>query len=92
MLTLPEFLSALRTEGLNPTQCTLVGADLDSWAAAIAATPFATSRREAISPVLADAVARLGARKFARGEAVDALHLEANYVRRSDAELLWKEK
>ena len=42
--------------------------------------------------MLADAVARLGARKFARGEVVDALHLEANYVRRTDAELLWKEK
>ncbi len=31
-------------------------------------------------------------RKLSRGEAVDALHLQANYVRRSDAELLWKPK
>ncbi len=90
--TLPEFLAALATEGTRPEACTLVGPELDSWAAQIATTAFAVSRREAISPVLAESVARLGARKFARGEIVDALHLEANYVRRSDAELLWKEK
>ena len=92
VLTLPEFLATLQTDGARPEACTLVGPDLDSWAAQIAATSFAASRREAISPVLADAVARRGAWKFARGESVDALHLEANYVRRSDAELLWKGK
>ncbi len=92
VLTLPEFLATLAADGVRPEACTLVGPELDSWAAQIAATPWTASRREATSPVLADAVARLGARKFARGEVVDALHLEANYVRRSDAELLWKEK
>ncbi len=92
VLTLPEFLAALRAEGVRPETCTLVGPELSSWQAQIAASPFAFARREDVSPVLADAVSRLGARKFARGEAVDALHLEANYVRRSDAELLWKEK
>ncbi len=92
VLTLPEFLTALRTEGIRPETCTLVGPELSSCQAQIAASPFAFARREGVSPVLAEAVARLGARKFARGENVDALHLEANYVRRSDAELLWKEK
>jgi tRNA threonylcarbamoyladenosine biosynthesis protein TsaB len=92
VLTLLAFLTALRAEGVRPETCTLVGPELSSWHAQIAASPFAFARREDVSPVLADAVARLGARKFARGESVDALHLEANYVRRSDAELLWKEK
>jgi len=92
VLTLPEFLTALRAEGIRPETCTLVGPELSAWQAQIASSPFAFARREDVSPVLADAVARLGARKFARGEAVDALHLEANYVRRSDAELLWKQK
>ncbi|HXE74653.1 MAG TPA: tRNA (adenosine(37)-N6)-threonylcarbamoyltransferase complex dimerization subunit type 1 TsaB [Candidatus Xenobia bacterium] len=91
VLTLPEFLATLRAEGIRPETCTLVGPELSAWQAQIAASPFAFARREEVSPVLAEAVARLGARKFARGEAVDALHLEANYVRRSDAELLWKQ-
>lgn len=92
VLTLPAFLTALRAEGIRPETCTLVGPELSSWQAQISASPFAFARREDTPSVLADAVARLGARKFARGESVDALHLEANYVRRSDAELLWKEK
>lgn len=92
VLTLPAFLAALRAEGIRPETCTLVGPELSSWQAQIAASPFVFARREDTPSVLADAVARLGARKFARGESVDALHLEANYVRRSDAELLWKEK
>jgi hypothetical protein len=34
---------------------------------------------------------RLGTRNLLEAK-LDALHLEANYVRRSDAELLWKQK
>ena len=62
------------------------------WEAQLEGSRFGASRRENISPVLADAVARRGERKLQRGETLDALHLEANYVRRSDAELLWKGK
>ena len=43
-----------------------------------------------IAPVLAPAVGRLGQRFAQQGRLVDALTLDANYVRRSDAELLWK--
>ena len=39
------------------------------------------------SPVLAPLVGQLGLEIARRGEVVDALHLDANYVRRSDAEL-----
>lgn len=92
VLTLPEFLAALAGEGVKPADCAVVGPRLDRWTAALAASPFVASRRESISPVLAEAVARRAQVKYARGEAVDALHLEANYVRRSDAELLWKPK
>jgi tRNA threonylcarbamoyladenosine biosynthesis protein TsaB len=45
---------------------------------------------QTVLPPLAEAIGRLGLKKFQSGEAVDALHLDANYVRRSDAELLWK--
>jgi tRNA threonylcarbamoyladenosine biosynthesis protein TsaB len=45
-----------------------------------------------VSAVLAPAMARLAFAKAQRGEYVDALKLDANYVRRSDAELNWKAK
>jgi tRNA threonylcarbamoyladenosine biosynthesis protein TsaB len=40
---------------------------------------------------LARGIARIAACRMARGEAQDPAVLDANYVRRSDAELLWKE-
>ena len=39
---------------------------------------------------LAPTLGRLAYERVRRGETVDALHLDANYVRRSDAEILWK--
>jgi len=43
-----------------------------------------------LSPVSADAVARLGWRKIQSRETVTAEQLEANYIRRTDAEMLEK--
>jgi tRNA threonylcarbamoyladenosine biosynthesis protein TsaB len=40
---------------------------------------------------LAGAVARLALDLYLRGEACDPAALDANYVRRSDAELLWRD-
>lgn len=45
---------------------------------------------EKASPFLAPFVARLGVARAERGIVTDALALDANYVRRSDAELHWK--
>jgi tRNA threonylcarbamoyladenosine biosynthesis protein TsaB len=45
---------------------------------------------EVVSPHLAQAIARIGVKQWKKGQVVDALALDANYVRRSDAELLWK--
>jgi tRNA threonylcarbamoyladenosine biosynthesis protein TsaB len=45
---------------------------------------------ECVSPVLAPEIGRLGFFRAQRGEVVDALALDANYIRRSDAELHWK--
>ncbi len=42
-------------------------------------------------PAQAAAVARLAVRKFLSGGASDPAALDANYVRRSDAELFWKD-
>lgn len=45
---------------------------------------------ERISTILAPVVGRLGYRYAQRGQLTDSLALAANYVRRSDAELNWK--
>lgn len=45
---------------------------------------------EEVSPVLAPFVGRIAVRKAQRGDFADPLTLDANYVRRSDAELHWK--
>ena len=46
---------------------------------------------ELVSPILAPFVGRLGYRLAQRGQLADALTLGANYIRRCDAELHWKE-
>ena len=48
-------------------------------------------RMEAVSPVLAAAVGRLGLDRAKRGDLLDPLQLDANYVRRSDAEAAWRD-
>jgi tRNA A37 threonylcarbamoyladenosine modification protein TsaB len=45
---------------------------------------------EQVSSILAPYVGRLGYERGQRGQVVDALTLDANYIRRSDAELHWK--
>lgn len=61
---------------------------LDDWATA----PATISRTvEPASPLLAPIIGQLACSRVARGEFSDSLRLDANYVRRSDAELLWKE-
>ena len=47
-------------------------------------------RIELISPTLAPMIGRIGTRYLREGKTVDALTLDANYVRRSDAEIFWK--
>ena len=42
--------------------------------------------------VLAGAIARIAADRFHAGLAQDPAEIDANYVRRSDAELLWRDK
>jgi tRNA threonylcarbamoyladenosine biosynthesis protein TsaB len=44
-----------------------------------------------VSAALAPAIGRLGFECAKRGELIDAIRLDANYVRRSDAESKWKD-
>jgi tRNA threonylcarbamoyladenosine biosynthesis protein TsaB len=45
---------------------------------------------ESVSCVLAPTIGRIGSRELEAGRFTDALLLDANYVRRSDAEIFWK--
>jgi tRNA threonylcarbamoyladenosine biosynthesis protein TsaB len=45
---------------------------------------------EQVSATLAPMIGRIGMRLLREGKATDALRLDANYVRRSDAEIFWK--
>jgi tRNA threonylcarbamoyladenosine biosynthesis protein TsaB len=56
----------------------------------LARSIFHGARVEKVSGILAPVVGRLGLARARRSELVDALHLDANYLRRSDAELHWK--
>jgi tRNA threonylcarbamoyladenosine biosynthesis protein TsaB len=57
----------------------------------LASTRFAAARVTAAPRELAAAIARIAAQRYEHGEALDPAALDANYVRRSDAELFWKE-
>ena len=57
----------------------------------IAEPPFTGKPVEGVSTVLAPVIGQLGYARAQRGELVDAIHLDAHYIRRSDAELLWKD-
>jgi tRNA threonylcarbamoyladenosine biosynthesis protein TsaB len=46
---------------------------------------------ETACPTLAGAIARIAATQFTLGLGCDPAEIDANYVRRSDAELLWKD-
>jgi tRNA threonylcarbamoyladenosine biosynthesis protein TsaB len=46
---------------------------------------------EIVSNVLAPWIGRIGLEQLAAGRVADALSLDANYVRRSDAEIFWKD-
>jgi tRNA threonylcarbamoyladenosine biosynthesis protein TsaB len=64
-----------------------VVAKLDSW---LGTLPSGVEFIKEPRP-LAAAVARIATARFRNGEACDPAALDANYVRRSDAELFWKD-
>jgi tRNA threonylcarbamoyladenosine biosynthesis protein TsaB len=45
-----------------------------------------------VDPLHADIIGRIGVRKFLAGDVADPATLDANYIRRSDAELFWLPK
>jgi tRNA threonylcarbamoyladenosine biosynthesis protein TsaB len=66
---------------LPPGELEILSPDFESAGVVVKKTPRA----------IAGAVARLAIANLARGDAGDPAALDANYVRRSDAELFWKD-
>ena len=68
-----------------------VSTDFAPFRAALAGTRFEHARIATAPPALAAAIANIALARFLDGQASDPAALDANYVRRSDAELFWRE-
>jgi tRNA threonylcarbamoyladenosine biosynthesis protein TsaB len=82
----PAWLASLPEGDLE-----FVSTDLTPFRPALAGTRFEHARATQAPRALAGAVGLIAARRFAAGLALDPAEIDANYVRRSDAELFWKE-
>jgi len=68
-----------------------VSSDFSPFAAALAGTRFERAGIATAPRALAAAVGRIACLRLRAGRAADPAAIDANYVRRSDAELFWKE-
>jgi len=68
-----------------------VALDFSPFAAALEGTRFAGAAVTTAPRALASAVGRIAGERWRAGEVGDPAGIEANYVRRSDAELFWRE-
>ena len=87
VMAFPAWLDSLPDGELE-----FVAMDFTPFQPALAGTRFAETRVVTTPRSLAQAVGRIAARRFLAGEATDAAAVDANYVRRSDAELLWNDR
>jgi len=85
----PEVVAKLAAwaDGLPEGDYELISRDFGPWEEELGASRLRAAKRVTAPRALAAAVARLAA----SAEAGDTAALDANYVRRSDAELMWRE-
>jgi len=83
---LPAWLETLPNDGFE-----FISTGFTVFREALAGTRFEYIPILTAPPALAAAIARIAYGRFVGGEASDPAALDANYVRRSDAELFWKE-
>ena len=81
----PVWLSTL------PAAVEFIATDFTPFHTGLAGTRFEAAPVLTAPRALAAAIARIAAARWLRGEACDPAALDANYVRRSDAELFWKD-
>jgi tRNA threonylcarbamoyladenosine biosynthesis protein TsaB len=68
-----------------------ISTDFTPFLAALAATRFRHSKMTTAPRALAAAIGAIAYERFCAGRAQDPAEIDADYIRRSDAELLWKE-
>jgi tRNA threonylcarbamoyladenosine biosynthesis protein TsaB len=85
-----EFLEALRAQLGDVSGLIIACISPEVIQPALQRQGLGCYRIEVVSNELAPFIGQLGYAKALRGEVVDALHLDANYIRRSDAEMNWK--
>ena len=86
LLTIEEFLDKVKQSCRN-RQAVLVSATPEVLPHNLVESVVPGAQIEQVSASLAPAIGRLGLDRANRGELVDALGLDANYIRRSDAEV-----
>jgi tRNA threonylcarbamoyladenosine biosynthesis protein TsaB len=87
--TVSKFSEWLDTLPDGPVE--FLSTDFSPFRTALEKSPFSESPVTEVPRALAGAIARIAAAEFARGAATDPAAVDANYVRRSDAELFWRE-
>jgi tRNA threonylcarbamoyladenosine biosynthesis protein TsaB len=90
LTTSDEFLQSLPTELGEVCDLRIACISPDVIQPALQRQGLGCCRIERVSNELAPFIGQLGYAKAIRGDVVDALHLDANYIRRSDAEMNWK--
>jgi len=83
----PEWL-----EMLPPGEIEFLSTDFEPFRAAIQGIRFESSRVTTVPRALAAAVGRIAHQRWSAGLALDPAVIDADYVRRSDAELFWKDR
>lgn len=94
-------LNALAPETVGPfsvwlrslpaAEIEFISPDFAPFAGEFRGTRFQTARQTVAPRALAAAVGRIALRMLRLGQTLDPADVDANYVRRSDAELFWKE-
>jgi tRNA threonylcarbamoyladenosine biosynthesis protein TsaB len=87
--TVMPFPAWLRT--LPPGEIEFISTDFSPFAPALAGTRFEKAAVTTAPRALAAAIGRIACARLRAGLASDPAAIDANYVRRSDAELFWKE-
>jgi tRNA threonylcarbamoyladenosine biosynthesis protein TsaB len=90
VLSVDEFLELVK--GMASQQVDLVSPTPDLLPPARIGELLPGARILEVSAALAPAIGRLGFERAKRGDLVDSIRLDANYVRRSDAESAWKDR
>ena len=90
ILSAEEFLGLLKGHSLSAPPM-LVSPTPDLLPAGLVKQVLPDAQMETVSGILAPVIGRLGFEHAGKGQLVDALRLDANYVRRSDGEGAWKD-